>query len=463
MMVYLQIEEDRIPIGNFSFVYDYTNNEELFSKFYEAERNLKVDYMDFAHKIRKAFEAFALDEEARKRKKQEAFKDADISTIKEQIISEIKQPASLINYKNIIIDLCAGRELEFSDMLLNYSFIKNISYEDDVRRKFKTFVRFLYGFGSESSHENVSTEEKYIANRENCLRVVGAFHDFLCIYYGETKKYDSTLAPIRDYIAVPKQVVDKMGLVLEVGKSLFVKERRGKVAYYIFSNDIDSISQGQRRDIDIISKLWEENFEDPSNVIRQTENINGSNGEYRFQVYSLPSRPLRLTDDFVNDMNMEQKMDIITGLCRGVESIHNYETPLFHRNINPDAFYIFDIRGKYKPLLAKFDCTKDSADAAFTVFQNVEKKVRNQNTNKYFAPEVLDSNMGIGVNWEKADIYSLAKTILYIITGVIGNDSECLETMDELDDELKIILMEMLDKNPENRPDLDALLEILNR
>lgn len=142
--------------------------------------------------------------------------------------------------------------------------------------------------------------------------------------------------------------------------------------------------------------------------------------------------------------------------------IHNYETPLFHRNINPDAFYIFDIRGKYKPLLAKFDCTKDSADAAFTVFQNVEKKVRNQNTNKYFAPEVLDSNMGIGVDWKKADIYSLAKTILYIITGMIVDDSECLETMDELDDELKIILMEMLDENPPNRPDLDTLLELLN-
>ena len=35
-MVYLQMEDDRIPIGNFSFVYDHTKNEELFNKFYEA-------------------------------------------------------------------------------------------------------------------------------------------------------------------------------------------------------------------------------------------------------------------------------------------------------------------------------------------------------------------------------------------------------------------------------------------
>ena len=155
-------------------------------------------------------------------------------------------------------------------------------------------------------------------------------------------------------------------------------------------------------------------------------------------------------------------MDIITGLCKGVESIYNYETPLYHRNINPDAFYIFDIRGKYKPLLAKFDCTKDSAEAAFTVFQNVEKKVRNQNTNQFFAPEVLKSSMGIGVDWEKADIYSLAKTILYIITGVVVEDSDCLDSVDNIDDDMKIVLMEMLDDKPENRPGLDSLLEIID-
>lgn len=330
-----------------------------------------------------------------------------------------------------------------------------------MRRKLKTFIRYLYGFGSESSHENISFEGKYLPNKENCLRVVGAFHDFLCVYYGEEKKYDSTLAPIRDYIAVPKQIVGKMGLLLETGKSLFVKERKGKVAYYIFSSDIDSISHYQRRDIDIINKLWEDNLADPSNVIRQTENIIGSNGDYKFQVYSLPNRPIRLSDRFVNSIDMEQKMDIIAGLCRGIESIHNYDIPLYHRNINPDAFYIFNIRGKYKPLLAKFDCTKDSSDAAFTVFQNVERKVHNQNTNQFFAPEVLKANIGIGVDWEKADIYSLAKTILYILSGSVISDLDCLDKIEDLDDDLKIILMEMLDEKPENRPKLKEVINSL--
>ena len=69
--------------------------------------------------------------------------------------------------------------------------------------------------------------------------------------------------------------------------------------------------------------------------------------------------------------------------------------------------------------------------------------------------------MGIGVDWEKADIYSLAKTILFIILGSTVNDSDCLEKIDDLDDEFKIVLMEMLDEKPQNRPTLSDLMKSL--
>lgn len=463
-MVYLPLEEDNIPVGNFTFIYDVTQNEELFNKFYDAEKNLKVDYMDFAHKFRIAFESFALEEEAKKRKYQYNYKDKEIDEIKEEIIDEIKEPASIINYKNIIIDLCSGRELEFADMLLKFSFIRNTSCEDYVRRKLKYYIRFLYAFGSESSHENILTDEKYLANRENCLMVISSFHNFLCVYYHVKRKYDSTLTPIRNYIPIPKYLVKKMGLSLDKGKYLFVKENRGKIGYYVFSSDIEGISKEQRRDIDTINKLWEENFEDPANVIRQTENISGSNRDYRFQVYSLPSKPLKLTEEFLRKLSLEDKLDIIAGLCRGIESIHNYETPLYHRNISPDAFYIFNIRGKYKPLLAKFDCTKDTANSDFTVFQNVQKKVQNKKMNQFFAPEVLKSHMGQGVDWEKADIYSLAKMCFYILIGKIIDDETIMNTISEyeMDENIKIILIEMISIDPNERPTLVELMEALN-
>lgn len=462
-MVNYNIGDKKIPAGNFTFVYDATQSEELYRKFYEAEKNLKVDYMDCAHKLRMAFESFALYEETKKRSKLEAYEGKLLEQVKEQIISEIKRPASIINYKNIIIDLCNSKEDDFSDMLFKHGFVKRPDDNQEVSRKLKQFIRYLYSFGSESSHENVSIEKRYVPNKENSIKALGAFHDFLSIYYGIPKKFDSTLVPVRDYIPVPKNICEEMGLTLDVGKYLFVKEKRGNIAYYIFSSDTESITTAQRRDIDTISKLWEDNFEDPANIIRQTENISGSNGDYRFQVYSLPNKPMKLTYEMVSDLGMSEKIDIILGICRGVSTIHNYEPALYHRNVSPDAFYIFDIKGKSKALLAKFDCIKDTANADFTVFYNVEKKAKNQKSNQFFAPEVLASSMGQEVDWEKADIYALAKTCLYILTGEIVEDGKEIEKIEEcdIDDTVKIILIEMINDDPGARPKLSKLMDAL--
>lgn len=70
-------------------------------------------------------------------------------------------------------------------------------------------------------------------------------------------------------------------------------------------------------------------------------------------------------------------------------------------------------------------------------------------------------NNAVGVDWEKADIYSLAKTILYILSGSVISDLDCLDEIEGLDDDLKIILMEMLDEKPENRPKLKEVLNSL--
>ena len=48
------------------------------------------------------------------------------------------------------------------------------------------------------------------------------------------KKYDSTLIPVRDYVPVPNPVVEKMGLSLENGKHLFIKEHRNKISFLYF-------------------------------------------------------------------------------------------------------------------------------------------------------------------------------------------------------------------------------------
>ena len=110
------------------------------------------------------------------------------------------------------------------------------------------------------------------------------------------------------------------------------------------------------------------------------------------------------------NISMKDKRDIILGICGGIKSMHTYDPPFFHRNICPEAFYIFKIRNKYKALLARFDCSKDtSSEAAYTVLASVASNLKDTNKNTYYAPELFKTDFET-CNWEKADIYSLGKT-----------------------------------------------------
>ena len=71
--------------------------------------------------------------------------------------------------------------------------------------------------------------------------------------------------------------------------------------------------------------------------------------------------------------------------------------------------------------------------------------------------------MGVGVDWKKADIYSLAKTILYILSGRILSIADVVEYENEIDDEILLMLMEMIDEDLDKRPELDELQVLLKK
>lgn len=446
----------KIYIGNFSFIYEATKNIELYCKFLEAEQVFKLNYIDFSHKLRLSYEAFALFAECKRRKNTSEYYNKEIEDIKSIILEEITTPASIINYKSIIIDLCSERTNEFKGMLLKYSFLRN-SYTDnnDIKRALKRFIRYIYDFGSKSSHINSNLDKQFIPNKTNCLKVINSFHDFLVIYYGVHNKFDTTLIPIKDYIPIHKNICEDMGLNLDKGKYLFVRKTDIKNNFYIFSSKIDDITSYQKRDIETINNLWENNYSDPSNIIRISENISGSSPDYSFQVFSLPSQPMKLNDSLLKRLTIADKFDIIYGLSKGVLSMHEYDPPFYHRNICPDAFYIFDIKGKYKALLARFDCTKDnSINSNYTVINNVEKKADSKEYRIYYAPEVREAKIVTNINWEKVDIYSLAQTFSYIFTGKVFDAArerkECIEK--NIADEVYILIQKMLSNTINVRP-----------
>lgn len=105
-MAYLQLDTgEKIAKGNFAFIFDKTNNVELFNKFFEAEKIFKVNYVDFAHKIRVAYEGFALYEETSKRIQLPENSQKTPEEIEKAIVGEITAYGSTLNYKKIIIRL----------------------------------------------------------------------------------------------------------------------------------------------------------------------------------------------------------------------------------------------------------------------------------------------------------------------------------------------------------------------
>lgn len=458
--MFLTIDEMKVPMGNFPFIYQKTQNTALFDTFLEAESHLKLNYVDFAHKLRMAFEMFALEEYISNRSQTDS---SSISQIREEIVNEIKAPASTTNYKSIIISLCKGREIEFVDILVKYHFLKFASNEIDlVKRTLAKLIRSIYAFGSENSHEGSDKQVTY----SDCLNAINVFHDFLIVYYhAPSKTYDHKLAPVGEYITIPKLYAEKIGLALDQGKTLHIRVRQGQPRYYVLSQETAQISKPQRRDIEVIEKLWEDNVDDPANVIRQTDVIHGAEPEILYRVYSLPSKPLRINSELVSTLSIGDKTDIIRGLCKGVASIHNFVPALYHRHICPDAFYVFKIKGKYKALLSKFEYTKDtSSEAAFTVFKNLENSIRDTKDDTFFAPEVKLASVNSTIDWEKADIYSLAKTCLFILSGKNLSVDEYSQTIDDIpfSDTAKLALIEMLDGNAQNRPGIETLIQSLS-
>lgn len=464
--MYLSIGNYTIPKGNFAFISDVTHDTDLFRSFYEAEKYLKINCKDFAHKMRMAFEEFALHEYTLAEISRQQLAGESVQSkeeIRKNIIKEIKKPSSVVNYKTLVIDRCRGREKDFAQMLFRYAYLKYSNSDVyTIRRILGKYIRCVHSFGSENSHPGIGPAVTY----GDCHKMAASFFEFLRTYYRLDKTfYNTDLAPVNDYIPVQKQITENMGLRLDVGKYLYIKEKGNGIQFFVFSREDKQISDGRRRDIDVVEKLWEDNYDDPSNVIRQIDHITGCTDQYNYRVYSLPGQPLKLTKSIIGSISLEEKKGIIMGICNGLLSIHNYNPPLFHRNICPDAFYIFHIKGRYKALLAKFDYAKDTDPSVeYTVLKNVENNVKDQSANGFYAPEVISAVSGQSINWEKADIFSLGKLSLYILTGetVLNDDIEGTITCLTVNDAIKQMLLEMVSIIPENRPTISEVITCLS-
>ncbi len=458
MITSIKLTDDySIPYGNMCFVGSVPGREALYRRCVELEQSLKSDYNDFAKKLRMVIEEFVLSEESGRAV---GLSDAEQLRKQREILTKAASADGSFYVEtayDLFLNSINAEELEA------YVKASQPQHGEWTKTKYeyqlKEMIRNLARFASKSSHAGSKSQEM-VPDEGNCRVYFKQIWSLLHAYYGSDFKYDGARVPFKDYYPVKRKLCQAFGIELPLGKLLYVKYE-DKPRFYLFTSAEDEkLGEKQKRDINTIHKLWMENVDYPQNIIENIRFDSNTNGrDYCFWISLLPSFPQSLTDSFINKCTFEEKMMIVKGIVRGIDSMHSAESPFYHRSLSASSFLVCRIKDKYKPILISFDSSKDTDDEKFTVLYAVEEKVKDaEDPALVFAPELLDEKTDYSaINWEKVDIYALGRTIVKVITGKY--DADPLQLAQLTDDQM-IALEAALDSDPDTRPTAKELLQV---
>lgn len=487
----------RIPKGNFVFLYDLDSpRKSLYELLSKTESLVLLDRVTFVKNLRGSFDSFAREEEARRLCALDGVdyeQGRNSSLYKEKV--KVKVKSQTLRYRDIVIQLCSDNIKKYERVV---ALINDLGICNRKIRSINNYIDLLYNFGNAYAHDDEDDIEKdgFQPKLRNCLAYLRTFHMFLKIYYGaDTPDYDDNLTPIDEYYPIVKDMdghmIDEISqLNLRGEKSVYVKcikhpfLKKPEYEYYIISRNNFYLDKAEKREIKSLLNL-RESVNYTGNLIRYESNlISEPINDFSCVIERLPGFPYAL-DARINTlqkMSLESRINVVKGMCLGVNYLHMFgEGMMSHRNIRPDRFLIFQNGKKYDACLYKLEVVKD-VDSESSRLSALLEMESSKNTNQFIAPEVLntsaDDKKDWILQWKKADVFSFAKTAAFVLSNIdfiytdIATDKErykdrltdYYDKLCELDDGSKYsdvieCLIEMLSYNPEERPEMNELLE----
>lgn len=432
--------------GNAAFLLDIPGCDELYRRCKDAEESIQINYEEFFRRVRLALEEFAKSEELKARMKETP--EADPVKLRNEIQQEF---STGVEKTNIAIKKLAEKNGDVKKLrtVLCDCFELIHLHENEVFEKLELAVRTLRNQGNSASHPGDFKEDYASSNK-----AIELLFNIIAAYYGKDYKYDFEKQPFGNHYPIPKKMLENCGIKFFKGKMLFEKDENGKIIYYLALPAKPNPTLKQQHAASMLNKLWNDNIDTPNNAINPPQyKCNNDKINYCHNLIQLPDFSYPLSDKFIKTLNDEEKKSIISGIVKGIASLHNYDPPLYHRAISLDSFIVYKIKNRiYKPLLIQFDCVKDT-DASvdeqnkYTVFTSVKRNTTAYHSVSFFAPELVKYCMNLNTNheidWGKADIYSLGSLIKYFDAELTTEQNEILE--------------KMTDKEPSNRPDINTV------
>lgn len=433
--------------GNTSFLLDIPGCEKIYQRCKDAEEAIGKDYREFFRCVRLALEEFVKKEELEFRIKKNP--QVDPARLELEISEEFSRGENTTNRAIRRLAKENGDFEKLSVVLCDYFNLRYL-YEDDILEKLESALSTLRKQGNSAAHAGIFEEDYSSSNK-----AIKSLFGIIAAYYGKEYKYDFDKQPFENYYPIPKKLLENYGISFSQGKRLlFKKDKNGKIDFYISIPEKPNPSVKQQHAASMLYKLWDDNPDTPDNTISRPEyKCNNDGISYCQYLIQLPGFVYPLSDKVIKELNNEEKTSIISGIVKGIATLHNFDPPLYHRAISLDSFVIYKLNnGKYKPLLVKFDCVKNTDESVeqqnkYTVFTSVKRNANAYHSVSFFAPELIKYCMSLKtsqeIDWGKADIYSLGLLIKYLDAELTSGQNEILE--------------KMTDKEPSNRPDINTV------
>ncbi|SHG07139.1 protein kinase domain-containing protein [Ornithinibacillus halophilus] len=210
-----------------------------------------------------------------------------------------------------------------------------------------------------------------------------------------------------------------------------------------------------KRDLLTLQRL----SEDDLNYIVKNHNITKQDdNELFFTCYELSDSDTNLVDITLKDLTIEERLDIVYQIARGLYGIHTNYEPVYHRALTPSSIYIKKLRsGKRTIRIGNFEYAKLEDVNGVTMVS----KVFRRHHDPFRAPEL---EYGIEINdWAKVDVYSFGMIILFIFNIKGENAFHHVKKLKkfQLSNDFVDLVDRMVDEYSNARPDMKEIKHLI--
>lgn len=413
--------------GNFAFMYDI--NQELYQALYQSESQARTHIRNSAHMLREAMEAF-------------------VNSITEELNLQeyvsLGSEGTLADCLSLLRDVATMRMagyLEYNQTFQDKPLlpeIPKVSYTQyDGQTVEKNVYTFIRKVGNAASHILPEPEDPLLVF-ETVSYALSRMHKILKQYYqnkltSPMPKFEKRYMPIDNFIVTdschPKDSDRsrcRMEFVAHTVDANGDPEFHALLRLYE-RKDLDSTFMLRNHECFVeASKVSLSSVPDGMTRMRELTPRDGQNSEFYIIAYIFNREAKPLDNAILKKMTPQQRLDLCARLVQCMDSLHNSDSPIYHRLLNHECIYVSQFKNVWVPYIIKMDYAKIAINTKETVIFSAAAAnnlilFREPSLSKFIPHEWQGkSSDSTDIDWAKVDVYSLGILLGDILIGKLG-------------------------------------------